>query len=78
MLTSELDYRLPKELIAQSPATPRDSSRLMVVNVPRNTIEHCVFRDLPRFLRPGDAAVLNETKVLPARLSVRRPGGGET
>lgn len=78
MLTRELDYRLPKELIAQSPASPRDSSRLMVINVPDETIEHRIFRDLPRFLRPGDAGVLNETKVLPARLSVRRPGGGET
>ncbi len=78
MLTSELDYRLPRELIAQSLATPRDSSRLMVVNVSRNAIEHHVFRDLPHFLHRGDAAVLNETKVLPARLSARRPGGGET
>ena len=78
MLTSELDYRLPEDLIAQRPATPRDSSRLMVVDVPRKTIEHRTFRDLPGFLRPGDAAVLNETKVLPVRLSVRRPGGGET
>ena len=78
MLTSELDYRLPEELIAQRPATPRDSSRLMVVDVPRGSIGHYVFRDLPRFLRQGDAIVLNETKVLPARVSVRRPGGGET
>jgi S-adenosylmethionine:tRNA ribosyltransferase-isomerase len=78
MQTSELDYRLPEELIAQRPATPRDTSRLMVVNVPRGSIEHYVFRDLPRFLRQGDAIVLNETKVLPARVSARRPGGGET
>lgn len=78
MLTSELDYELPEELIAQRPATPRDSSRLMVVDVGRETIEHHIFRDLPRFLGPGDAVVLNETKVLPARISARRPGGGET
>ena len=78
MLTSELDYELPEELIAQRPAAPRDSSRLMVVDVPRGSIEHFAFRDLPRSLKPGDAVVLNETKVLPARLSARRPGGGET
>jgi S-adenosylmethionine:tRNA ribosyltransferase-isomerase len=78
MLTSDLDYRLPDALIAQRPAVPRDSSRLMVVDVRKQSIEHRVFRDLPRFLRSGDAVVLNETKVLPARLSVLRPGGGET
>jgi len=78
MLTSELDYELPEGLIAQRPVIPRDASRLMVVDAKRETIEHRVFRDLPSFLRPGDAVVLNETKVLPARLSVRRPGGGET
>ncbi|MDP8953150.1 MAG: tRNA preQ1(34) S-adenosylmethionine ribosyltransferase-isomerase QueA [Actinomycetota bacterium] len=76
MLTSELDYELPEELVAQRPASPRDSSRLMVVDAKKGTIEHRVFRDLPLFLRPGDAVVLNETKVLPARLFVRRPGGG--
>ena len=76
MLTSELDYELPEGLIAQKPATPRDSSRLMVVDVGKGTIEHRVFRDLPSLLGPGDAVVLNETKVLPARLLARRPGGG--
>jgi S-adenosylmethionine:tRNA ribosyltransferase-isomerase len=50
----------------------------MVVNVRRGTFEHRVFRELPRFLRSGDAVVLNETKVLPARLFAHRPGGGET
>jgi S-adenosylmethionine:tRNA ribosyltransferase-isomerase len=78
MLTSELDYELPQELIAQQSASPRDSSRLMVVDVSTEEISHHVFRDLPRFLSPGDALVLNETKVLPARLKVSRPGGGET
>jgi S-adenosylmethionine:tRNA ribosyltransferase-isomerase len=78
MLTSELDYRLPEELIAQRPASPRDSSRLMVVDAYEQSIEHRVFRELPRYLLPGDAVVLNETKVFPARLPVRRPGGGET
>jgi S-adenosylmethionine:tRNA ribosyltransferase-isomerase len=77
VLTSELDYELPEALIAQRPAEPRDSSRLMVVDARAGTIAHHVFRGLPRFLRPGDALVLNETKVLPARLLGRRPGGGE-
>jgi S-adenosylmethionine:tRNA ribosyltransferase-isomerase len=77
VLTSELDYELPEALIAQKPAEPRDSSRLMVVDVKRGSIAHYVFRDLPRFLRPGDALILNETKVLPARLTTRRKSGGE-
>src|SRR5215207_8774119 len=76
MLTRELDYELPEELIAQKSAVPRDSSRLMVVDVGERTIRHRVFRDLPRFLGPGDTLVVNETKVLPARVVVRRPGGG--
>ena len=77
MLSSELDYELPESLIAQSPADPRDASRLMVVDVKAGTISHHVFRDLPRFLLPGDALVLNETKVLPARIKAHKPTGGE-
>ncbi len=77
MLTSELDYELPEALIAQSPAEPRDSSRLMVVNVSEGSIAHHTFRELPRFLRSRDALVLNETKVLPARLVVRKASGGD-
>jgi S-adenosylmethionine:tRNA ribosyltransferase-isomerase len=77
VLSSELDYELPEVLIAQSPAEPRDASRLMVVDVRRGTISHHTFRDLPRFLLPGDALILNETKVLPARLEARKPTGGE-
>ena len=76
MLTSELDYDLPEALIAQRPADPRDSSRLMVLDAARRTIDHHVFRSLPNYLRPGDALVLNETKVLPARLAARKPTGG--
>jgi S-adenosylmethionine:tRNA ribosyltransferase-isomerase len=77
MLTSELDYELPEALIAQKPAEPRDSSRLMVVDVSGGSITHHVFRDLPGFLRPEDVLVLNETKVLPARLVARKRSGGE-
>ncbi|MGF1472738.1 MAG: tRNA preQ1(34) S-adenosylmethionine ribosyltransferase-isomerase QueA [Rubrobacteraceae bacterium] len=76
MRTSELDYELPEALIAQKPAEPRDSSRLMLVNVRTGGIQHHGFRDLPTCLRSGDAVILNETKVLPARLDARRPGGG--
>jgi S-adenosylmethionine:tRNA ribosyltransferase-isomerase len=76
VLVSELDYELPEDLIAQSPAEPRDASRLMVVDVGRNTIAHHTFRDLPDFLRPGDALILNETKVIPARVEARKPTGG--
>jgi S-adenosylmethionine:tRNA ribosyltransferase-isomerase len=77
VLTSDLDYELPEDLIAQNPAEPRDSSRLMVVDVRTGTIAHHTFRDLPGFLRPGDALVINETKVLPARIEARKPTGGE-
>ena len=77
MRVSELDYELPDELIAQTPAEPRDASRLMVVDVRHGTIAHHTFRDLPGFLLPGDALVLNETKVFPARLEAKKPTGGE-
>jgi len=77
LLLSDLDYELPEALIAQAPAEPRDASRLMVLDAAAGTIEHRTFRDLPLFLRPGDALVLNETKVLPARLKARKPTGGE-
>lgn len=77
MRASELDYDLPEALIAQRPADPRDSSRLMVVDVKSGKISHHVFHDLPGFLRPGDALVLNETKVIPARLIVQKPSGGK-
>ena len=77
MWTSDLDYTLPEDLIAQSPVEPRDASRLMVVDAKTGDISHHVFRDLPSLLAPGDSLVLNETKVLPARLFARRPGGGK-
>ena len=77
MLTSELYYELPEALIAQRPAEPRDSSRLMVIDVGMGHISHHVFRDFPRFLGQRDALVLNETKVLPARLLARKKTGGE-
>ena len=76
MLTSDFQYDLPQELIAQTPAEPRDSSRLMVCRRDTGTREHRIFRDLPEYLRPGDALVLNRTRTIPARLLGRRPGTG--
>lgn len=66
-LLSSYDYQLPPELIAQSPAIPRDSSRLLVVDSP-NTHQHLIFKEIDRYLRPGDLLVVNDTKVIPARL----------
>ncbi|OUL36728.1 tRNA preQ1(34) S-adenosylmethionine ribosyltransferase-isomerase QueA [Nostoc sp. T09] len=68
------DYELPPELIAQNPVIPRDSSRLLVVN--SRSIHH-LFRDLPEFLRPGDLLIMNNTKVIPARLYGRKSTGAE-
>jgi S-adenosylmethionine:tRNA ribosyltransferase-isomerase len=75
--TADFDYPLPPEFIAQRPASPRDSSRLMILHLDGTPIEHRSFRELPEYLRPGDALVLNETRVIPARLHARKmPGGG--
>lgn len=68
MKTSELDYQLPEELIAQDPIEKRDNSRLMVVNRDTGEIEHKTFRDLLSYLRPDDLLVRNDTRVIPARL----------
>ncbi|MBM3122632.1 MAG: tRNA preQ1(34) S-adenosylmethionine ribosyltransferase-isomerase QueA, partial [Chloroflexi bacterium] len=77
MRTSDYDYLLPPEQIAQRPASPRDASRLMVLRRDASALEHLRFRDLPSLLRPGDALVLNQTRVIPARLHARKqPGGG--
>ncbi|HSM82612.1 MAG TPA: tRNA preQ1(34) S-adenosylmethionine ribosyltransferase-isomerase QueA [Nodosilinea sp.] len=69
-------YSLPPEKIAQTPVTPRDASRLLVVDGPA-THRHHRFRDLPTLLRPGDLLVLNDTRVIPARLRGHKPGGGQ-
>ena len=63
-----LTYDLPKELIAQQPAEPRDAARLLVLNRRAGGISHRIFRDLPDILQAGDCLVLNDTKVLPARI----------
>jgi len=72
---SKYDYHLPEELIAQSPAEPRDSSRLLVLHRNSGEINHAVFRDLPSYLRKGDVIVLNNTKVMAARLFGKKEGG---
>ena len=68
MRTSDFDYYLPRELIAQSPAEPRDASRLLVLDRSTGQIEHRIFRDLVDYLRPGDLLVANRSRVVPARL----------
>ncbi|MBF5067712.1 S-adenosylmethionine:tRNA ribosyltransferase-isomerase, partial [Salmonella enterica subsp. enterica serovar Istanbul] len=62
------DYDLPEELIAQTPLKNRSDSRLMVLDKKTGEIEHSVFKNITQYLRPGDCLVLNNTKVLPARL----------
>lgn len=74
MRLADFDYTLPPELIAQQPASPRDSSRLLVVDRATGRIEHRVFRAIGDHLRPGDVLVVNDTRVIPARLRGRRPG----
>ncbi|MBD2112726.1 MULTISPECIES: tRNA preQ1(34) S-adenosylmethionine ribosyltransferase-isomerase QueA [Cyanophyceae] len=69
-------YSLPPEIIAQTPVTPRDSSRLLVVDSP-TTHRHHHFRDLPTLLQPGDLLVLNDTRVIPARLPGYKPSGAQ-
>ncbi len=67
-----LTYDLPKELIAQTPCEPRDAARLLVLDRKTGAISHRIFRDLPEFLKAGDCLVLNDTKVLPARIYGRK------
>lgn len=75
--THDFYYDLPEELIAQTPLERRDGSRLMVLNKDTGEIEHRHFYDLPEYLRPGDCLILNNSRVLPARLLGHRlPGGG--
>lgn len=76
MKTSDFDYHLPTELIAQTPIEPRDSSRLMVLNRRDGSIEHRRFFDLIDYLRSGDVLVLNESRVIPARLEGRKVDTG--
>ena len=76
MKTSDFDYDLPQELIAQTPMEPRDHSRLLVAHVQTGVREHKHFYDVIDYLRPGDALVINETRVIPARLLGVKEGTG--
>ena len=76
MRTDDFAYDLPEELIAQEPAEPRDAARLMVLDRAAGTIAHRVVRDLPELLRPGDLLVVNDTRVMAARLFGRRADTG--
>ena len=76
MDVSELDYELPESAIAQRPATPRDAARLLVAAAPAGRRNRTV-ADLPEVVEPGTVVVVNETRVIPARIAVRRAGGGD-
>ena len=68
MQLSDFDYELPSELIAQQPASERDAARLLVLHRRSNQMDHRRFADLPEYLRPGDVLIVNNTRVIPARL----------
>ncbi len=74
--TADFDYALPQELIAQAPLPERDHSRLLVVDRAAGGIAHRSFTDFPGFPAPGDVVVINDSRVIPARLSATRRGGG--
>lgn len=76
METALFDYHLPHDLIAQQPAEPRDSSRLLVLHRADGRLEHRRFSDLGAFLRPGDLLMANDSRVIPARLHGRKATGG--
>ena len=76
MRTSDFDYELPPELIAQEPAAERDACRLLVMDRVTGALEDRVFRDIVEYVRPGDLFVVNETRVLPARLLGNKRGTG--
>ena len=75
MRADELDYDLPHELIAQHPAARRDESRLLVYSRASGDVRHLVFRDLPELLAPGTLTVINDTRVVPARIRIEEPRG---
>jgi S-adenosylmethionine:tRNA ribosyltransferase-isomerase len=76
MKTADFDYDLPPALIAQTPVEPRDSSRLLILHRDTGKLEHAIFRGIGRYFKPGDLLVLNQTRVIPARIYARKPSGG--
>lgn len=77
MKTADFDYHLPVERIAQTPAEPRHSSRLLVVRRDSEALEHTAFWHIQDYLLPGDLLVVNQTRVIPARIFARKPTGGQ-
>lgn len=77
MKTSDFDYHLPESSIAQTPAEPRDSSRLLVLDRETAEFEHKIFRDVRDYLKAGDLLVLNQTRVIPARIFAHKETGGK-
>lgn len=77
MKTSDFDYSLPESFIAQTPVEPRDSSRLMVLDRKTGKLEHRIFREVGEYLNPGDLLVVNQTRVIPARLPAQKETGGK-
>ncbi len=77
MRTADFDYELPPELIAQRPPPERDAARMLVLDPRTGAVTHATLRDMPRYLEPGDLLILNDSRVLPARLIGRRRDGGE-
>ena len=76
MRVADFDYYLPEELIAQEPVEPRDASRLLVLHRQTGELEHRIFRDITEYLKPADVLVINDTKVIPARLFGIKKGTG--
>ncbi len=76
MKTSDFDYYLPEDCIAQTPLEPRDTSRLLVFKRSTVALEHGIFNQIGKYLHPGDLLVLNQTRVIPARLYAHKPTGG--
>jgi S-adenosylmethionine:tRNA ribosyltransferase-isomerase len=76
MKTSDFDYHLPESSIAQTPLEPRDSSRLLVLHRDTGKLEHRTFRDIRDYLRVGDLLILNQTRVIPARIFANKVTGG--
>lgn len=78
MRTNDFNYDLPQEQIAQTPVTPRHNSRLLVLNRSDRSLEHTKFWEIDRYITPNDLLVINETRVIPARIYARKqPGGGK-
>lgn len=77
MKTSDFDYFLPPECIAQHPVEPRHNSRLMVLNRANDSIQHTIFWNITEYLHPGDILVVNQTRVIPARIYAHKETGGK-